>query len=74
VNLEKGLGWANQAVAQNNSFATLMVKSNIVKEMGDSVQAAKIMKDGLAIATENELNQYGYQLLGKINLTRPSPF
>ena len=65
VQLEKALAWANQAVAQNNSFGTLRVKSNVLKAMGDSVQADKIMKDGLAIATENELNQYGYQLLNQ---------
>jgi tetratricopeptide (TPR) repeat protein len=65
VELDKALAWANQAVAQNNSFATLRVKSNILKEMGDTVQASKIMKDGLTIASENDLNQYGYQLLGQ---------
>lgn len=67
VNLDKGLVWANQAVAQNNSFATLRVKSNILKEMGDTVQASKIMKDALAMANENDLNQYGYQLLNQNN-------
>ncbi len=67
VALDKALVWANQAVAQNNSFATLRVKSNILKQMGDSTQANAIMKDGLAIASENDLNQYGYQLLGQQN-------
>jgi len=65
VKLDQALVWANQAVAQNNSFATLRVKSNILKEIGDTVQAASMMKNGLAIATENELNQYGYQLLNE---------
>ena len=63
VNLEQGLQWINTAVAQNNSFATLSVKSGILKEMGKTEEADKIMNDAMAIATENELNLYGYQLL-----------
>jgi hypothetical protein len=63
VNLEQGLTWANQAVTQNNSFATLNIKSGILKEMGKTAEADKIMADAIAIATNNELNLYGYQLL-----------
>lgn len=61
--LEQGLLWANNAVNQNNSFATLSVKSGILKELGQAAEADKIMTDALAIATEAELNAYGYQLL-----------
>jgi len=63
VNLEQGLKWANQAVTMNNSFNTLSIKSNILKEMGNTEESTKIMNDAIAIATENELNNYGYQLL-----------
>ena len=61
--LEQGLQWANTAVMQNNSFATLSAKSGILKEMGKIEEAGKIMNDAMAIATEAELNIYGYQLL-----------
>lgn len=61
--LEQGLAWANTAVAQNNSFATLSVKSGILKELGKTEEADKLMNDATTIATENELNLYGYQLL-----------
>jgi tetratricopeptide (TPR) repeat protein len=63
TNLEQGLEWANTAVTQNNSFATLSVKSGILKELGKTEEADKAMNDAMAIATENELNLYGYQLL-----------
>ncbi|MEP6927908.1 MAG: DUF2911 domain-containing protein [Ginsengibacter sp.] len=63
VNLEQGLKWADQAIAQNNSFNTLSVKSNILKEMGKTPESEKIMNDAIAIATEAELNTYGYTLL-----------
>lgn len=65
VQLDKALEWANAAVAQNNSFATLRVKSNILKQMGDSAQASATMNQGLVSANENDLNQYGYQLLNE---------
>lgn len=63
--LQQGLEWANTAVAQNNSFATLSVKSGILKELGKSEEADKIMTEALGIATEAELNIYGYQLLNE---------
>jgi tetratricopeptide (TPR) repeat protein len=61
--LEQGLQWANMAVAQNNSFATLSVKSGILNELGSNDEADKVMNDALAMATEAELNIYGYQFL-----------
>ncbi len=63
VNLDKGLIWINQAIAQNSNFNNLATKSNILKEMGNTAEADKIMKDATAAATEFELNNYGYQLL-----------
>lgn len=61
--LEQGLKWANTAVAQHSSFATLSAKAGILKELGKADESDKIMSDALGIATENELNIYGYQLL-----------
>ena len=64
VNYEQALKWSDQAIAQNNSFATLSTKSNLLKAMGKTVEADTIMNNALAIANENELNVYGYTLLG----------
>lgn len=63
INYEQALQWADQAVAQNNSFATLSVKSNLLKAMGKKEDADKIMNEALAIASEGELNIYGYTLM-----------
>jgi tetratricopeptide (TPR) repeat protein len=63
TNYEQGLKWIDQAVAQNNAFATLSVKSNLLKAIGKTEEADKIMTDALAIATEAELNVYGYTLM-----------
>ncbi len=63
VHLEQGLKWIDRAIAQNNSFATLSIKSNILKEMGKTEESEKMMTDAIPISTENELNLYGYQFL-----------
>lgn len=64
IQLDKALEWADKAVAQNNSFTTIGVKANILKEMGETEKADLLIKDAIPNATENELNNYGYQLLG----------
>lgn len=64
VQLDKGLTWANTAVNQNRSFATLRVQSGLLKANGKPEEAEKVMKEAMTLATEPELNNYGYQLLG----------
>lgn len=63
TNYEQALKWIDQAITQNNTFPTMSVKSNILKAMGKTEEADKIMNDAIAVSTENELNLYGYQLL-----------
>jgi len=65
TNLDQGLKWIDRGIAQNSNFNTLSVKSGILNEMGKVAEADKIMKDALAIATNTELNAYGYRLLGE---------
>jgi len=62
-NYDQALKWIDQAVAINKSFPTLNVKSNILKAMGKTEEADKIMNDAIAIANENELNTYAYNLM-----------
>ena len=65
VNYEQALKWIDQAIAQNSNFTTLNIKSKLLKETGKSTEADKMMTDALAVATENELNLYGYQLINQ---------
>jgi tetratricopeptide (TPR) repeat protein len=65
VNLDQGLVWIDQAIAQNTNFTTLSIKSNLLKEAGKTAEADKMMKDALDVATEVELNTYGYQLINQ---------
>jgi tetratricopeptide (TPR) repeat protein len=63
TNYEQALQWIDQAINQNRSFATLSVKSNLLKATGKKEDAEKMMTEAIAIANENELNAYGYQLV-----------
>jgi tetratricopeptide (TPR) repeat protein len=65
INLEQALKWADQAVNANNSFTTVNVKAGILQELGRTAEADKLRTAALGTATENELNIYGYQLLGE---------
>ncbi|MFC0775524.1 DUF2911 domain-containing protein [Terrimonas alba] len=65
INYDQAIKWIDQAITQNSNFTTLSVKSNLLKETGKTEEAAKMMTDAIAIATENELNLYGYQLLNQ---------
>lgn len=63
VNYDEALVWADKAIAQNKSFATLNTKANILKAMGKNDESDKTMSEAMAMATEVELNLYGYQLM-----------
>ena len=65
VNSAQALKWIDQAIAINQNFDDLSDKAGLLKQAGDSMGSQKIMKDAIAIATETELNNYGYQLLGQ---------
>jgi len=64
IELEQGLKWIDQALTTApTNFAALQVKSGILTKMGKAADAEKMMKDAVASASENDINNYGYQLL-----------
>jgi len=65
VNHEKALVWIDRAIAQNKSFQTLRIKSGLLKQTGKAEESEKLMTDALAVATENDINLYGYQLMNQ---------
>jgi tetratricopeptide (TPR) repeat protein len=65
VNQEKALTWIDQAIVQNNVFATKRVKAGLLRQTGKKDEADKILKEAMSTATELELNAYGYQLIGQ---------
>ena len=63
TNYEQAMGWIDQAIAQNRSFPTLRTKADLLKKMNRGPEGDALLKEALAMATENELNAYGYQLM-----------
>lgn len=64
LDLPQALKWSETAVQINPTFANLNTKSKILKAMGNQAEADKTYAAALDIATDNELNIYGYTLLG----------
>jgi tetratricopeptide (TPR) repeat protein len=70
VNHAKALEWIDAAIAQTRTFASLRIKAGLLNQTGKREDADKIMNEAMAMATENELNNYGYQLLGEGNMDK----
>jgi hypothetical protein len=66
--LDQAQAWAERAVAMNKSFVSVRAQSVVANARGDAARASSLMTDALALATEPDLNQYGYELLqgGKV--------
>jgi tetratricopeptide (TPR) repeat protein len=65
VNTDQALKWIDQAITMNRNFTTLRTKSNLLKEKGNTAESDALIKEAMTLATEGELNAYGYQLLGQ---------
>ena len=65
VNLDEALTWADRSVTMNENFTNLRTKALIVEKKGDAATAASLRSRALTLATETEINLYGYQLLGE---------
>jgi predicted negative regulator of RcsB-dependent stress response len=65
TNTDEALTWIDQAIAQNKSFTTLRIKSGLVAKKGNKEESDKLMKEAMTVATEVEVNAYGYQLMGQ---------
>ncbi|MBS1506389.1 MAG: DUF2911 domain-containing protein [Bacteroidetes bacterium] len=65
VNVDQGLKWIDIAIQQRKSFNTLRIKAGLLNLSNNKTEADKVMADATKIADENELNQYGYQLIAQ---------
>ena len=61
---EQGMAWIDQALNRQRSFTNLRIKSQLLAQTGKPDEAGALMADAFDLATEAELNQYGYLLLG----------
>lgn len=67
VNQEQAIGWIDQVIANNKTFQALNIKAGLLKQTNKTAEADKLMTEAMSIATEVELNAYGYQLIAEGN-------
>ncbi|MGH9398914.1 MAG: DUF2911 domain-containing protein [Thermoanaerobaculia bacterium] len=65
INLDEALAWSNRSIAMTQTFQNLRVKAGLLEKKGDAKTALELRDKALSIATEADLNTYGYQLLGE---------
>jgi hypothetical protein len=63
VNYPQAMIWIDQAILISPNFNTLSTKAGLVKATGNAMQSDSLMREAVAVGAENDLNQYGYQLL-----------
>jgi hypothetical protein len=65
IDLDDALAWADRSIGMNRNFTNLNTKALVLTKKGDTAGADALAKEALSIATEVEINAYGYQLLGQ---------
>ncbi len=64
VNLEEGEAWLDRAIANGGpNFNNLMTKSRYLKLEGKETESQSTVEQALAVATEANLNAYGYTFM-----------
>ncbi|MGZ8867958.1 MAG: DUF2911 domain-containing protein, partial [Thermoanaerobaculia bacterium] len=65
IDLDDAVAWTDRSISMNRNFNNLRTKALLLEKKGNAAEAAKLRSDALEIATEAEINVYGYQLLGQ---------
>jgi tetratricopeptide (TPR) repeat protein len=65
VNLEEATTWAQRSLAINENFTNLQLHARLLEKTGDTTDVAQLRRRALELATEADINTYGYQLLGE---------
>ena len=65
VNIDEALGWADESTKIAENFTNLRTKAGLLEKKGDTQAAEALRARSLKLATEVEMNAYGYQLLGQ---------
>jgi tetratricopeptide (TPR) repeat protein len=65
VNLEEAQAWVDRSLTMRETYPALRTKAALLEKKGDTQGAEALRTRALAIATEVEINQAGYNLLGQ---------
>jgi len=64
VTTDEAVAWADRSISMQKNFANLRTKAALLEKKGDTKAAAALRAEALPLATEVEVNNLGYQLLG----------
>lgn len=65
INFEEALAWSDQAIQRGKNFTTLSTKSRLLAQTGKKTESEELMNKAMKVATNAELNNYGYALLNR---------
>jgi tetratricopeptide (TPR) repeat protein len=65
VDVDEAFTWADRSIRMQENFANLRTKAGLLELKGDTKAAAELRDRSMKIATEVDINGYGYQLLGE---------
>jgi hypothetical protein len=63
VNLAEATEWAQNSIGLQENFTNLRVKAALLEKQGDAAAAVTLRNRSLTLASEADINNYGYQLL-----------
>lgn len=65
IDLDDAMTWVDRSIGMNRNFTNLRTKALVLRKKGDTAGAEKLTKEAIDIATEAEVNAYGYQLVAQ---------
>ena len=64
VTTDEAMAWADRSISMQKTFANLRTKAMLLEKKGDAKTAAQLRAQAMPLATEVDVNNLGYQLLG----------
>jgi tetratricopeptide (TPR) repeat protein len=65
IHLDQASVWIDKSITIQKTFTNLSTKANLLDKQGKASEAAIFRKEALTLADENQLNTYGYLLMGQ---------
>ncbi|MEZ4830127.1 MAG: DUF2911 domain-containing protein [Bacteroidia bacterium] len=65
VHTDEAMKWSDIAVSRAKNFTTLSTRAQLVAKSGNAAEADQLMAAAMKVATNAELNNYGYALLNE---------
>lgn len=65
ANLAEATEWVSRSIAINENFTNLRVKAALLEKQGDRASAQALLGRSFEVATEADMNTYGYLLMGR---------